>query len=235
MRRSFFLLLAGAAALVVVGLRPWVGQDDDASATTLALTTPGAVKTLDLAPTSPVPPLRAVAERRAAISASPVPPGLSAEQWARVEARWQGRPDAAAERDRLYAYFSWQDAARRWRADPTDAVLAAEVRTGLPARLAQREVSAVEARQLEATLLAVLEPDPARREAALKAFDAAQPSAAPPDARTRAFLREQAALVAAWRSTPTAQRDAAVLQTELDRLRRVHFTPTPASRPENPR
>lgn len=171
-----------------------------------------------------------------AADTSPVPPGLSAEQWAALETEWRGRPDGAAERERLVAYFSWQHAARRWRANPSDATLAAEVRAGLPARLARREVSAGEARQLEAVLLATLEPDPARRAAALQAFDAAQPAPAPPDVRTLAYRREQAAAVASWHAAPAAQRDPATLKTELDRLRRAHFAQhNPPAPPETSR
>lgn len=170
-------------------------------------------------PGSPV----SVARAEPDTSAPVVPPGLTADQWAAVEASLQGRPDAAAERQRLWVYLGWQDAARRWHADPADAGLAAAVLAGLPERLARREVSAAEARQLEATLLATLEPDPARREAALKAFDAARPGPTQPEARDLAFQRAQAAAVAAWSATPAVQRDPAALKNEIDRLRRQHF------------
>lgn len=165
-----------------------------------------------------------------------VPPGVSAEQWRALVAELRQRPDGAAELTRLRAYMVWSDAVERWRADPGNAALAAEVRAGLPERLARREVSAPEARLLEGTLLATLEPDAARRAQALRSFDAALPAPAVPDARERAYQQAQAAAVAAWRATPVSQRDPAALNTELQRLRRQHFAQTPtAANQETPR
>jgi hypothetical protein len=157
------------------------------------------------------------------------PPGVTAEQWAALEAELRTRPDGAAERSRLIAYFTWADAVQRWRAAPQDATLAATVDAGLGQRLQQREVSAAEARLLKAALLATLEPDETRRAAALQAYDSSLPTPAGPSAREQAFQRQQAALVAAWQARPAAERDPAALNRQLDTLRRTHFASPPAS------
>jgi hypothetical protein len=162
---------------------------------------------------------------------SPTPPGVTTAQWAALEAELQTRPDAAAERQRLIGYFGWADAVQRWRAARHDVALAGVVDAGLAQRLAGREVSAAEVRQLKAALLETLEPDAARRTAALQAFDASLPAPAGPDPRQRAFQQQQAALVAAWQTRPAAERDAAALARQLDALRRKHFAPMPASTP----
>lgn len=238
-RRSILIPLAAALSVVAAAL--WLARGDErprASAATMAATRPSKAPAApsDRQPGPPGQATPASTGGPGAADASPVPPGLSAEQWAALQTEWRGRADGAAERERLVAYFGWQDAARRWRADPSDAALAAEVRAGLPARLARREVSAGEARQLEVALLAALEPDPARRVAAVQVFDAAQPAPAAPDTRTLAYRREQAAAVASWQAVPAAQRDPATLKTELDRLRRVHFAQhDPPAAPETSR
>lgn len=153
----------------------------------------------------------------------PAPPGLSSAQWAALAAELAHRPDAGAERARLRAYLTWSDTVARWRAAPGDRALAQSVYDGLPDRLAQREVSAPEARVLAAAVLPVLEPDTARQAQVLQALEQTLPPAAAPSAQQQAFLREQAAVVAAWRTTPVGARDPAALQARLDALRAQHF------------
>ncbi len=169
-----------------------------------------------------------------AAAAGTPPPGMSAAAWAALAAELSARPDAAAELARLREHLTWSDAVAQWRAAPDDAALAARVRDGLADRLAHREVSAPEARVLLAALLPALEPDAARREQALQAFERSLPAPAAPDARQLAFQRDQAAAVAAWRRAPEASRDPAALQAELDRLRRLHFAPVPSTAPATP-
>lgn len=174
----------------------------------------------------PAPPAIATAT-----TAATPPPGVAPEQWAALLAELKGRPDAAAETERLRAYFEWSDAVQRWRGARDDPALAGAVDAGLSARLDRREVSAAEARLLEAALLETLEPDPSRRLAALQAFDAGLPTAAGPDARQRQFQQRQAALVATWQARPAAERDPAALARQLEALRRTHFAQNPASAP----
>lgn len=162
------------------------------------------------------------------------PPGLTHAQWAALQAELGTRPDADAERSRLRAYLTWADAAARWRAAPDDDALARTVYDGLPERLAQREVSAPEARLLAAALLQTLQLDATLRADAQQAFDRALPAPAPPDARQQAFLREQAAVVAAWRASPPDARDPAALQARLDALRLRHFADAGAATPHSP-
>lgn len=166
-----------------------------------------------------------------AAAAGAHPPGVTAEQWAALEAELRTRPDGAAERSRLIDYFTWADAVQRWRTTPQDAALAAAVDAGLDQRLQNREVSAAEARVLKAALLATLEPDATRRAAALQAYEGGLPTSAGPSAREKAFQRQQAALVAAWQARPAAERDPAALTRQLDALRRTHFAATAASSP----
>lgn len=161
------------------------------------------------------------------------PPGLTDAQWAAVLARLAGQPDAAAERQRLAAYFGWAHAVQRWRATPGDTALARQVDTGLPERLAQREVSAAEARQLKLALLQTLSPDDATRAAALQAFDEALPAPATPDPRQQAFAQAQSAVVAAWQAQPTDQRDPQALARDLAALRQSHYSDAP--QPQEPR
>lgn len=167
------------------------------------------------------PPAAPVAAAPASLGAPP--PGLTAQQWAAVEAELASHPTPAAERARLIAYFTWSDAVQRWRDARGDVALAQQLANGLPERMAQREVSAAEARQLQAALLLTLEPDEARRVAALKAFDARLPAPAAPDPRQQAFQRSQAALVSAWQARPAAERDPAALARDIEALRRTHF------------
>ncbi|MCB1998876.1 MAG: hypothetical protein KDG57_23870 [Rhodoferax sp.] len=157
--------------------------------------------------------------------ATPVapPPGVTPAQWAAVVAEHTLRPDGPAELARLRAYLGWSDAVARWRAAPGDPALAQAVYDGLPARLAKREVSVPEARVLATALLQTLETDAQRRQQALLAFERTLPGPSAADPHQQAFLRAQAAEVAAWRAAPAASRDPAVLQARLDQLRVQHF------------
>ena len=151
------------------------------------------------------------------------PPGVTPAQWAAVVAEHTLRPDGPAELARLRAYLGWSDAVARWRAAPGDPALAQAVYDGLPARLAKREVSVPEARVLATALLQTLETDAQRRQQALLAFERTLPGPSAADPHQQAFLRAQAAEVAAWRAAPAASRDPAVLQARLDQLRVQHF------------
>jgi hypothetical protein len=181
------------------------------------------------AATSPATPAASPVASPAIDLADAPPPGLSAGQWVEVLTALHDHPDAASERERLRGYFTWSHAVQAWRTAPQDPALAAMVDAGLPDRLARREVSAAEARQLKLALLATLEPDPALRMQALRDFDAALPAPAAPALRERAFAQQQAAVVAAWRAQPASLRDPQALTRELAALRRQHFAPATAS------
>lgn len=213
------ILAAASAAALLWGLRDapeaaaprGAGQGAAPAATTTAAALPVAA-----APAAAVPPA-------AALAADGPPPGLSAEQWATVEAELARHPQAAAERARLRGYFAWSDAVQRWRGARHDVALARQVDAGLPERLARTEVSVAEARVLKLALLQTLVPDEAGRLAAMQTFDATLPRSAGPTAREREFQQRQSALVAAWQAQPAAQRDPAALQRQLEALRRSQF------------
>lgn len=187
-----------------------------------------------LPPAAGVPPPQGagrVPNRPPGLAAGTPPPGVTAAQWAALVAEHGLRPEGAAEVARLRAYLTWADAVARWRAAPGDAALARAVYDDLPARLAQREVSAPEARVLAAALLQTLEPDPARQATALQTLAQALPPSAAPDPRQQAFLRDQAAVVAAWRAAPPNSRDATALQAQIEALRTRHFAAQGATAP----
>lgn len=215
------LLAAAAAAALLWGLRPDAAPAPAPTAGSAALesTTDRSGPAVNGAPVVAT----AMATTATTAGAEAPPPGLTAEQWAQVEARLAGHPQAAAERDRLRRYFAWSDAVQRWRGARQDLALAQQVDAGLPERLAQAEVSAPEARLLKAALLQTLLPDDASRTAALQAFDATLPRPAGPTPRDLEFQRRQSALVAAWQAQPASQRDPAALQRQIDALRRSHF------------
>lgn len=220
-------MLAAALAAVVLWAGRWFftapAPEPVAPAPGQPTVTAGADTTTGAAGRAPV------ATATGPAAAGTHPPGVTADQWAALEAELRTRPDGAAERSRLIAYFTWADAVQRWRAAPQDAALAAAVDAGLDQRLHQREVSAAEARLLKAALLATLEPDETRRAAALQAYDSRLPTTTGPSAREQAFQRQQAALVAAWQARPAAERDPAALTRQLDTLRRTHFAAPAAS------
>lgn len=171
----------------------------------------------------PAPPLRAGDPPP---GAGDTPPGIDAAAWARLRQELAGQP---AELQRLAGYYTFNDRIARWRAGgPDRARLSAEIDATLDERLAQRELSAGEARRIKAAVLQDLLPDEAARAAALAAWEAAQRSAPSPDARQAAaqdarFQQRQAAVLAAWRAQPEAQRDPKALERELEALRRASY------------
>lgn len=164
-----------------------------------------------------------------------LPPGVSPEQWAAIAAELAGRPDAAAELQRLHDYLAWSDALRRMREAPASSAdqlaLAREVEQGLAERIRRAEVSSGEARQIESALLARLVPDEAARAERLRQWAAAELAPpAPADPRQESFARRQAEVVAAWSARPPAARDPAALERELETLRQQAFATPGGSR-----
>ena len=105
--------------------------------------------------------------------------------------------------------------------------LAQALDAGLDDRLAQRELSAGEARLIKIAVLEALQPDAPQRAAALQQWEQRIAAATPPDtsdaARNAAYQQRQADLVAAWSARPVAQRDPRVLEQQLDALRQASF------------
>ena len=182
-------------------------------------------------PPMPAPPTMAAAP--ATPPPAPPPPGVSAEQWRALSAELAGRP---GELKRLEDYYTFADRMQRFRALRTTAPpsqllpLAGEIDRGIDERLAQREMSADEARLVKSVVLEVLVPDEAQRAQALASWEdgvrrrrVPDPAVAAAAAREAEFKRRQDEIVAAWSARPPAQRDPLALERELDALRRATF------------
>lgn len=179
----------------------------------------------------------------------PVPPGVSSEQWQQIVAEHRGRPDGAAELLRLSDYFQFTDVLQRFRAlrkapspGPELAALAQSIDQTLDLRVQRLEVSGAEARSIKSAVLEVLQPDAATRQAALRQWQATAapvgPQAAEARARDAQFLRQQAALVAAWSARAPADRDQRALERDLAALKQATYAAAagvPAAPPSPPR
>ena len=229
-KRTGWFVAAAAATLVTVWLWP-VGRADGPPApaprsdvATAAAASPRAggaspATTAALAPVVQV--------------ASEVPPGISSEQWAALQAQLRDRPDGPAELSRLGEYFGWSDALRRFREARLDGTSAADLRPlaqtlddGLPERLQRSEVTAAEASRIESALLEAIEPDASRRADRLERWSAAHlASPAAVDTRQAEFERRQNELVAAWSAQPATLRNRSELERELEALRQQTFGP----------
>ena len=160
-----------------------------------------------------------------------LPPGVSREQWAAIEAEVGQRPDAPAELQRLRAFLQWSDALRRFREaraggvpDADRLALAQVLAQGLGERIRNAEVSAGEARQIESAILELSVADEAERGERLRQWAAAELApAAATDPRQAAFERRQVEIVAAWSALPPPARDRAALERELEALRQQSF------------
>jgi hypothetical protein len=220
------------AALVLYGL--WaltLASSDEPSPVRAAISAPTATPAAPRAAEAAVAAAQPPSPIAATAAPSSVPPGVTSEQWAAIEAELAGRADAPAELQRLREYLGWSDALRRFRdgragdaATPEQLALARELEQGLGERIRRAEVSAGEARQIESALLALLVPDEAERAERVRRWAAAElapPAAADP--RQETFARRQAEIVAAWSARPAAERDRAALERELEALRRQSF------------
>lgn len=150
--------------------------------------------------------------------------GLSAEERAALSSAVAGHPARDAEMRRIAGFLRLQRQVRAWRearASQPDAAAAARIEAALPGALAARSVSAGEALQLQAQLIAARDPDAARAEAELAAWRTRHvPAPAGPDHREREFLAAQQALVIAH------QGRADKLEPALEALRLKHFAGT---------
>ena len=174
------------------------------------------------------------------------PPGIGAEQWQQLVEEMSARPDGAAELSRLAEYFGFADAVqafRRARVQPGSPAelqaLAQLIDAGLDTRLQRREVSGGEARALKTAVLEVLQPDLVTRQALLAQWQSRPAALSPADAATQErdaeFMRQQAAIIAAWSKEPPADRDQRALEARLAALKQATYstpgretgTPTP--------
>ena len=172
-------------------------------------------------PSSPPPAVAAVAPRPAPPVADPFE-GLSADERQALAAALAHHPSRDAETRRVAGFLRLQRQVDAWRDGRADPALRQELGTrieaALPAALAARSVSAGEALQLQAQLIADREPDAHRARDELTAWQARHVAAATePDASERAFLAQQQGLVAALGRQPGK------LEPALDALRRKHF------------
>jgi hypothetical protein len=160
-----------------------------------------------------------------------LPPGVSREQWAAIEAETTHRADGPAELQRLRSYLEWSDALRRFRearqagAPAADlAALAQSLDDGLSERIRLTEVSAAEARQIKGATLEVTLADEALRAERLRQWAATELAPAHADPRQATFEQRQGEIVAAWSALPAAARDRAALERELEGLRQQTFS-----------
>lgn len=234
--RWIVLASAALAAGTLLGVA-WVSR---------TVPVPAAAPMEAIAPPAEVRPTREHAPRLDPVAAStaapasvgqPVPPGVSAAQWAALQAEMAARPDGAHELRRLADYLVWSDDLQRWRAgraapqaSAEHGALALRIEAGLEERLLQREVSATEARLIKTALLQARLPDAEQWGDALQRWQAAQPAGAfsqnpQQDPRQAEFQRQQAMLVAAWQAQPAATRDHQALTAQLEALRRSTYAP----------
>lgn len=225
LRRRFLVAALGAAALAALG-PAWLARD----VASAPAPRPAAAAAEPVAARAP-----ATAARVLPLADAAVPPGVTADQWRALQAELGARPEGAAEIRRIADYLAWADLLRRLResaaapqADGERRRLAYAVQAGLPARLDAGEVSAAEARQIEAAILEQTVPDEAERAAALQRWIAAHAAGPRPDPRQAAFERRQAEIVAAWSAQAPEARQRAALERELESLRREHFAVAPA-------
>lgn len=250
-RTAWGIALPGAA-LVLAGL--WLGGPGG----------PSQAGGVAVPATSPAKAVQAVASLQPALGAAPaaadslarvdaptaggpVPPGVTATQWQQLVAEHAGRPEGAAELQRLSEYFHFSAALQQFRqlrksavGGPELTALAQVLDRGLDARLQRQEVNGAEARAIKAAVLEVLQPDEAARQAALRQWQAAaaplasgMPRVAETRARDAEFLRLQAAAVATWSARPAAERDPQALEREIAALKQATYS-SPAAPAAHP-
>jgi hypothetical protein len=179
------------------------------------------------------------ATNKTAQAYGPVPAGLQASEWQQLNESLQDHPQRAQEIARVVGYLQFsrslaqfQTLREQSKSGDTPGQLrdlAAQLSTQLDDRLQHNELSGGEAMLIKTSLLEVLQPDAAQRNAALRTWQQEQEQqrlasrAAPPDAREAAFAREQAAIIAAWSAQPAHQRNEQQLEEQLEALRQRHF------------
>ncbi|TAL00119.1 MAG: hypothetical protein EPO09_00130 [Aquabacterium sp.] len=162
------------------------------------------------------------------------PADITQEAWDALSKALENDPNKAQERQRLVSYLRFQRAVTQWsemKDGPNVAgrqALARELVDQLPLHAGNGEVNSGEASLLLRALAGDLEPDPTRQQAwidtQLKRLQGTQSEAqakalAEEKRKNDEFAALQADLVAKWQNTPTANRDPATLEAQLQALR----------------
>lgn len=233
------ITLSALAALGLVGLLlwqlspPWSRPADPPAASPAA---PAPVARVGGLPAEVRPPPAATtsapeATTPAVPSAAAPPEGLTAEQWAELQQSLADRPDREAELRRIVGLLRLQRQVETLRDDTSlppaqRQALARAIQAELPAQLNAGSVSAAEAMQVQAAVLQVLEPDPQRAEAELRAWrERLQlPTAGGVHPNAEAFEQAQRSLLQAYdQLSPEQRQQQPPLEQQLEQLRAQYF------------
>ncbi|HEX5355389.1 MAG TPA: hypothetical protein VFW93_04165 [Aquabacterium sp.] len=162
------------------------------------------------------------------------PADITQDAWDALNKALENDPNKVQERQRLVSYLRFQRAVTQWsemKDGPNVAgrqALARELVEQLPLHAANGEVNSGEASLLLRALATDMEPDPTRQQAwidqQLSRLQGTQSEAqakalADEKRKNDEFAALQADLVAKWQNTPTANRDPATLEAQLQALR----------------
>lgn len=162
------------------------------------------------------------------------PADITQDAWDALNKALENDPNKAQERQRLVSYLRFQRAVTQWsemKDGPNVAgrqALARELVDQLPAHAGNGEVNSGEASLLLRALAGDLEPDPTKQQAWINSqmsrlqgtqSEAQAKALADEKRKNDEFAALQADLVAKWQNTPTANRDPATLESQLQALR----------------
>lgn len=162
------------------------------------------------------------------------PADITQDAWDALNKALENDPNKAQERQRLVSYLRFQRAVTQWsemKDGPNVAgrqALARELVEQLPLHAGNGEVNSGEASLLLRALAGDLEPDPTRQQAWINnqmnrlqgtQSEAQAKALADEKRKNDEFAALQADLVAKWQNTPTANRDPATLEAQLQSLR----------------
>lgn len=162
------------------------------------------------------------------------PADITQDAWDALSKALENDPNKVHERQRLVSYLRFQRAVTQWsemKDGPNVAgrqALARELVDQLPLHAGNGEVNSGEASLLLRALAADLEPDPTRQQAWIDTqmnrlqgtqSEAQAKALAEEKRKNDEFAALQADLVAKWQNTPTANRDPATLEAQLQALR----------------
>ena len=237
LRRSKAIAVLVACALAGAALWAWPSAKDRSSPSLAVLGPAAPRQDAQLQPPTTAPNFRPPASPDAALSAAPVPEGLTPQEWAELRQALADTPDAASELQRIARWLGFQrrgqrfqDALHRQDHGPESQALARQIDSEIDTHLAQGELSGPEALALKSAVLIELEPDAQAREQALARWRQAQVDKAGPaaDPRDAAYLAAQAQVLSQWRAQADRAPDNAALQSQLTQVRtRVYAASAP--------